>query len=300
MLATALKQNGINHLHAHFATTASTVARLAARFAQVPFSVTAHAKDIFHEDVDPEDFRLKLDEASATITVSDFNLQYLRKTYGESASRVHRVYNGMDLSLLNYSSPANRAPLIASVGRLVEKKGFADLIRACAILKDEGADFVCKIVGTGEEASSLRSLVNDVDVRDRVELLGPRPQRDVFDLIQQAAVFAAPCVVGADGNRDGLPTVLLESMALGTPCISTDVTGIPEVIQHNRTGLIVAQRNPAQLASAIRTMLADSCARQRLALAARQLIEHEFDVTHTSAQLRDLFVSAGTPAMEVA
>jgi glycosyltransferase involved in cell wall biosynthesis len=223
--------------------------------------------------------------------VSDFNLQYLRETHAESASRVRRIYNGMDLSGRQYVSPVEREPLVLGIGRLVEKKGFDDLIRACDLLKKSGFAFQCQIVGTGEDQPKLRRLIDELDIEDRVELCGPRPQREVFELIQRAAVFAAPCVVGQDGNRDGLPTVLLEAMSLGTPCVSTDVTGIPEVVQHNRTGLIVGQRNTSELASAIRRLIEDSRLRQRLASAARQLIEAEFDITQTTAQQRELFQS---------
>lgn len=292
MLAMAVKDGHIDHLHAHFATTAATVTRLASRFAGVPFTMTAHAKDIFHDDVDPKDLRAKLTDAAATFTVSDFNLNYLREAYGDAASRVRRIYNGMDISERHFAAPIERAPLVVGIGRLVEKKGFDDLIRACDLLKKTGFKFQCQIVGTGEDQPTLRKLIDELDIHDRVELAGPRPQREVFELLQRASVFAAPCVVGNDGNRDGLPTVLLEAMSLGTPCVSTDVTGIPEVVQHDGTGLIVGQRNIAELAAAIRRLIEDSALRQRLALNARRLIEAEFDITKTTARQRGLFRSA--------
>jgi glycosyltransferase involved in cell wall biosynthesis len=112
-------------------------------------------------------------------------------------------------------------------------------------------------------------------------------------LVQDAAVLAAPCVVGADGNRDGLPTVLLEAMALGTPCVSTDVTGIPEVIRDGETGLMVPQRDPSALAAAIGLLLEEPDLRVRLADMARPLVEAEFDVNRNAAQLREIFQTAG-------
>jgi colanic acid/amylovoran biosynthesis glycosyltransferase len=129
-------------------------------------------------------------------------------------------------------------------------------------------------------------------VGDRVELPGPRPQAEVVELVGSAGVFAAPCIVGSDGNRDGLPTVLLEAMALGTPCVSTDVTGIPEVVRHEQTGLIVPQRDPPALAMAIKRLLDNPTAATEMAARARKLIEREFDARQTSAALRQVFVAA--------
>jgi glycosyltransferase involved in cell wall biosynthesis len=287
-LARQVRLKGIGHLHAHFATDATGVARLAARFAGVPYSFTAHAKDIFHQGVDPAELRRKLAEAAAVITVSEFNLKYLQETYGLAAAGVRRVYNGLDLAEFPYASPEDRAPRIVAVGRLVEKKGFADLIDACALLTRRRRVH-CQIIGTGELEAELRAQVARLGLEGTVELLGPRPQSEVIGLVQGAALLAAPCVVGNDGNRDGLPTVLLEAMALGTPCVSTDVTGIPEVVQDGQTGLTVAQHDPGALATAADRLLGDGALRVRLAGNARRLIEQEFDVHRNAARLRAIF-----------
>ncbi len=227
------------------------------------------------------------------IVVSDYNLAHLRERYGSAARRVRRIYNGLDLGRFPYRSPRERAPRIVGVGRLVEKKGFVDLIEACAILAEEGRKFTCRIIGTGEQEVGLRVRIARLGLEDRIELLGPRPQSELVRLVQDAAVLAAPCVVGADGNRDGLPTVLLEAMALGTPCVSTDVTGIPEVIRDGETGLMVSQRDPAALAAAIGRLLEEPNLRDRLADRARRLVEAEFDVNRNATQLRELFQTAG-------
>jgi glycosyltransferase involved in cell wall biosynthesis len=276
-LARLIKERGIGLLHAHFASTATEVARLAARFAGIPFTFTAHAKDIFHESAEPDDLRRKLSSAARVITVSDFNVAFLREKFGRVAQRVSRLYNGLDLQRFTYASPIDRAPHVVAVGRLIEKKGFDVLVAACALLAQRGVTFTCDIVGGGEQHAALQQQIAASQLTDRVRLLGPRPQQEIITLVQSAAVFAAPCVVGADGNADGLPTVLLEAMALGTPCISTDVTGIPEVIRDGETGLSVPQRDPAALAQAIARLLSDSAARQQLAVSARALIESDFD-----------------------
>ena len=151
------------------------------------------------------------------------------------------------------------------MGRLVEKKGFEHLIDACALLNEKGVLFECLIAGTGDREAMLRERIERNRLTDCVRLIGPQPQSELATLLQSAAVFAAPCVVGQDGNRDGLPTVLLESMALGTPCVSTPVTGIPEVIHHRKTGLIVPQEDASTLADAMLELMQNSRLRVQLA-----------------------------------
>ena len=289
LLALEARARGLTHLHAHFGSVATGVARLAGIFAELPYTFTAHAKDIFHESVDERDLGRKLRDAAAVVTVSEYNLHYLKDRYGEAARRVERVYNGMDLDRFRYAAPAERPPRLVSVGRLVEKKGFADLIEACALLRARGTEFHCTIIGTGELEGKLRAQIAYLSLENTVELLGPRPQRELAAHLQAAAAFAAPCVVGHDGNRDGLPTVLLEAMALGTPCVGTDVTGIPEVLRHKQTGLQVPQHRPDALADALERLLLDGALRVRLAANARALIEQEFDIRKGAAALRAVF-----------
>jgi colanic acid/amylovoran biosynthesis glycosyltransferase len=300
ILAREARSRGITHLHAHFATASTTVARLAARCAGLPYTFTAHAKDIFHEDVRPEDLRRKLADAACVVTVSDYNVAYLRENYGSAAQHVLRVYNGLDLERFPYRSPRERTASIIGVGRLVEKKGFAYLIDACAILAGSGYEFTCRIVGTGEHEEALRARIVSLGLEDLVELTGPRPQREIVRLVQDAAVLAAPCVVAGDGNRDGLPTVLLEAMALGTPCVSTGITGIPEALRDGETGLMVPQRDPAALAAALRVLLETPDLRVRLAERARRLLEKDFDVHRNAAHLREILGSARESRLEAA
>ncbi|MBD2091514.1 glycosyltransferase [Microcoleus sp. FACHB-1515] len=289
-LAREVQLRRIDHIHAHFGSIATSVARLASHFTGVPYSFTAHAKDIFHESVQPQEMQRKLADAAFVVTVSDYNLRYLQQTY--KADRVQRIYNGLDLSQLTYRSPHNHPLRIISVSRLVEKKGLSDLIDACAILQQQGWEFCCQLVGTGPLEASLRQQIDRLGLQSVVEIVGPRPQNEVFELVQQATIFAAPCVIGSDGNRDGLPTVLLEAMALGTPCIATDVTGIPELVRHEQTGLIVPQHDPQQLAIALQRLFSDDALRVTLSKQARGLIEAEFDIHRNAAVLRSRFQPA--------
>lgn len=297
-LAVEVRRREIQHLHAHFATMAASVTRLASRFAKVPYTFTAHAKDIYQQNVRPDDLRRKLEEAAAVVTVSDYNRDFLTQTYGPAAARVHCIYNGLDLEQFRYQSPDARPPRIAAVGRLVEKKGFADLVAACAILRERGLTFVCDIVGTGPLEGALHELVLQHGLQEQVQLLGPRPRNAVIEHISGAAVFAAPCVVASDGDRDGMPTVLLEAMALGTPCVATEVTGIPELLRPGGAGFVIPEHSPAELAMALERLLTDPGLRVRLATQARRRVETEFDARRTARRLRALFHQrTGIPEM---
>jgi glycosyltransferase involved in cell wall biosynthesis len=288
-LAREVRGKGIHHLHASFASEPATVARLAARLANVPYSFTARAKDIFHDSVQAEDLQRKLRDAAGVITISDYHLQYLRSTFGPLAADVQRIYNGLALDEFPYQAPQRRPPVIVAVGRLVEKKGFADLIEACALLAAGGRQFQCRIIGAGPLKAELLAQTDRLGLQARVVLLGPLPQSQVIQEIQQAALAAVPCVVSRDGDRDGLPNVIQEALALGTPVVSTDVTGIPEVVRDGETGLVVPQHDPPALAAAIERLLLDPGLRVRLASAGRRLMDAEFDIHRNTERRREIF-----------
>jgi glycosyltransferase involved in cell wall biosynthesis len=241
------------------------------------------------------DLRRKLRDAAAVVTVSDYNLEHLRGRFGADAGRVRRIYNGLDLHDLCYSPPDRRPPIVIGVGRLVEKKGFSDLVEAAALLRKRGREFRCEIVGDGVLRGALADQVRRLDLEGHVELMGALPRGEVYRRVASAAALAAPCVVAADGNRDGLPTVLLEAMALGTPCVSTPVTGIPELVREGDTGLIVGERDSGALADALERLLDDERLSRRLARSARALVEAEFDIERNSVALREVF-GAAAPA----
>jgi glycosyltransferase involved in cell wall biosynthesis len=230
-------------------------------------------------------------DARFAVTVSDFNVRHLARH--ANGTRIVRIYNGLDLDrFVPNGTVRDRPPLVLAVGRLIEKKGFDDLLRACAVLAREGVDFRCVVVGKGRERGQLEALVNGLGIAERVALGGPLPREELLRLYPRASVFAAPCVVGSDGNRDGLPTVLVEAMALGVPVVATDVTGIPELVEDGVTGLLVRQRDPDGLAAGLRTLLVDAETAARLARRARWRVEERFDLRVNVAELRRLFVEA--------
>lgn len=290
-LAPILRREGITHAHAHFASSATSVAHYLHRLAGLSYSFTAHAKDIYIDTVSTEVLERKLHAASFAITVSDYNRAHLAPLADDRP--IVRIYNGLDLDqFAPREVPQEDPPLVLGVGRLIEKKGFADLIRACALLRDEGCRFRCRIVGKGPLEGPLQALIGDLGLGGCVELAGPLPREALLDLYPRAAVCAAPCVVGTDGNRDGLPTVLIEALALGVPVVSTAVTGIPELIEHERTGLLVPQHDPAALAGALRRLLTDRAAARALGLAGRRRVEESFDIRRNAAQLGALLAQA--------
>lgn len=293
-LAGLVLQRDITHLHAHFASVSARVARLAALLADITYSVTTHAKDIFHDDVDPVDLGRTLRDARTVVAISEYNAAHLAARFPTIADRIVLVRNGLDLSEFVFTpGVAGRPRRVAAIGRLVTKKGFADLVHATAQLVARGDEVVVDLVGTGELAGELQELVVGLGLSDRIILHGALPQHRVREIVAGAAVLAAPCIVAADGNRDGLPTVLLEAMALGTPCISTPVTGIAEAVRHEQTGLLVPPGDPVSLAVALHRLLDDRELGERLALAARDLVEQDYD---TVRQVRRL--TATFPALQ--
>jgi len=289
LLARSVLERGVHHIHAHFATTAAAVARLASLLTGVPYSITAHAKDIFHESIDDKLLASKIADASAVVTVSDFNVNYLKERYPQAGEHIHRVYNGLSLADYEYSDPTDRSPLILAVGRLVEKKGFAILIDACKLLAAQDVKFQCKIVGGGDLASSLHEKVRNCGLSDFIEMPGPRPRAEVLNLMREAAVFAAPCITATSGDRDVMPTELLEEMASGAPSVSTELLGIPELVRNLETGLLVPEQDANAVAAGLRRLREGSELRNRLATAARELIVGEFDIDRNTAELRRVF-----------
>ncbi|MCA9197811.1 MAG: glycosyltransferase family 4 protein [Planctomycetales bacterium] len=294
-LATAIRQQGIQHLHAHFGNTAAEVARLAAKIAEVSYSFTAHARDIFHETVNQAALERRVQEATRIVTVSQFNMDYLQTRFAPHASRMSLVYNGLNLDEFAYSPTMTRSPIILAVGRLIQKKGFATLIDACAKLIQQGhSQLQCHIIGSGPLENELRLRIHRHGLESQIRLLGALPSEEVQARLRQAALLAAPCEVAEDGDRDGLPTVLLEAMALGTPCVSTAVTGIPEVVFHGQTGLLTPPQDANALAVAMRSLLQDANLAKQVSQNARRLMETSFDIHTNTNQLRELFREAAT------
>ena len=245
LLALAAVEAGVGHLHAHFASTPTTVARLAGKASGLPFSFTAQAVDIFHQDVDPADLEAKFRDAHHAVTISEFNLEHLRARFPEATHRLHLVRNGLELSRFRFRptrngvSTSQRPVRLLGIGRLVEKKGFHMLVETVARLRAQGFAVEATIAGAGPLTEQLQNQIDAANLAEKVTLLGVCTQAEVRQLLTDHDVFVAPFLVAADGNVDGLPTVLLEAMATGIPCVAADVTAVGEVIRPGETGWLV-------------------------------------------------------------
>jgi glycosyltransferase involved in cell wall biosynthesis len=285
----------VRHLHAHYAHGATTIAWFASRITGLPFSFTGHAKDIYADSSNAEGvLRRKLEAARFAVTCTGTNLQMLREV--APAARVHCLYHGLntDFSALLHTAPATTKPVdrfrILAVGRLVRKKGFDILIEAAAQLRDEQVPFEVVIVGNeGDHADEIRRLIAARDLGAQVSLVGPQNQARLFEEYHRAHVFCLPCRVLEDGDRDGIPNVLMEAMACGTPVVTTDVSGIPEVVRHESNGLLVASENTPALAAALSRASRDRALMQTMAAAARQTARDAFDGDRLADRLAALF-----------
>jgi len=284
---------GIRHIHAQFANHPTTVAMLVSRLTGIPFSFTAHAMDLFKDAVERRVLARKVAEARFVATVSEFNVSYLQALGRSANGKIALIPNGIDLDRFSPNGTSPRSPFrILCVARLVEKKGLPVLIEACRLLRDRGIAFRCEIVGKGILRPQLASLIRQHQLAQHVHLAGPATQGEVRERYREADLYVLPCIIAADGNRDGLPVSLVEALACGLPVISTPVTGIPEVVRNGENGLLVAPGDPAALADAIAAVVADPGLYQRLQAGARPSVVARFDRRRTIAALRRLLVES--------
>lgn len=290
-VAMLAREHGVSHLHAHFASMATTVARLASLISAVPYSFTAHAKDIFHRDVDEEDLRRKLSDADHAVTISEYNRRHLRARFpGRDTAGLKLVRNGLEMQRFPYRrrTELSAVPQLLGVGRLVEKKGFDQLIDAVHALREAGREVRADIVGDGPLHEELAQQIRELDLEEHVHLLGPRTQEEVRALLSHADLFVAPFVIADDGNADGLPTVLLEAMASGIPCVAASVTAIGEVVIDGRTGWLVPTGETGALTEAIAQALDPATDRLARTDAARELVAANYDSRSQALRLREL------------
>jgi glycosyltransferase involved in cell wall biosynthesis len=252
-----LQDLGIDHVHAHFAGMAARTAFWIAKFFPITFSFTAHANDIFA----PRTFEIGLDKlvelARVIITETDYSEKFLRERFPNRADRIHRVYNGLNLAEFERGNFSCDPPLIVAIGRLITKKGFANLIRACALLLEHGRPFRCEIFGEGPLEDQLRAQIEGSGLKELVQLRGAKPQHELRERLGAANVFVLPSVPEAEGGMDNLPTVIMEAMATGLPVVSTRIGGIPEMVVDNETGFLLRSADPVALADAIEKVIND-------------------------------------------
>ena len=272
----------VRHIHAHFCHGATTVAWLASKISGIPFSFTAHAKDLYSPSLNPAGLlRRKMNSARFVVTCTDANREYLQSL--GSRTPVHCVYHGLNAefaSLLKNQNSKNRNGHVRAlaVGRLVRKKGFDVFVDACAMLRQQGVALEACIVGeSGDHERELREKIAAHGISDYVRLAGPMSQADLYEEYRQSTVFCLPCRVLENGDRDGIPNVLLEAMACGLPVITTGISGIPEAINNGVNGLLIPPEDPAALADALLKIKHDRELSTRLSFEAMDTVKNRFN-----------------------
>lgn len=279
----------LDHIHAHFLTIASHTAHVVHLLTGIPYSVTAHAKDIYRHTVDWDLAGRIAEAASGVVTVCDANLTHLRSRLAGTNTNLRRIYNGLGPQDPPGPFDAREDGLVIGVGRLVEKKGFDLLLRAVAGLAVGHPDVRCVLIGDGDQREALEALAIELGIDDRVTFLGARPQNEVATWLRRATIMAAPCRIGMDGNQDALPTVLIEALAAGLPAVTTPVGGIPEIISDGVEGVLVDCDNVAALEAEISSLLADRSRRASMAAAGPHKLASTFQREATIDELIDVF-----------
>jgi glycosyltransferase involved in cell wall biosynthesis len=296
MLADMLAQAGdVTHIHGHYCHGATTVTWLASMMTKLPFSFTAHAKDIYLPSLNPAGLlRRKMDAARFIITCTDANRDYLENL--GSKTPVYCIYHGLNAEFCNImkEQPAARATnghfRVLGVGRLIPKKGFDVLVQACAILHEKRVPFEAIIVAEGgEHEKEIRRLITANGLENSVFLPGPMSQLQLFDEYQKASAFCLPCRVLENGDRDGIPNVLMEAMAVGVPVVSTPISGIPELIHDGVSGLLVPSEDSRALAQAFLRLIRDNRLAADLSRNAQETIESRFNGDKFAARMASLF-----------
>ena len=288
----------VKHVHAHFAGMGARACWWLRKFFGLSYSFTVHANDFFcTAEAQTPELPTLFRDASLVVTVSDFMVGCLGKSFPQASARMRRVYNGLDLSpFMEARAKANRsraAGRILSVGRLIQKKGFDDLISACALLRDRGARFHCDIVGEGPLEGELRAQIAQLGLENEVTLAGARSMAEIVRMLaEETQIFALACKTEEDGGKDNLPTVLMEAMATSLPCVSTRLAGVPEMVQHGVTGLLGEEGQPMEFASLLAQLLQDPVRGESMGRAGLERAKSLFDQRITARRLVRAFAES--------
>jgi glycosyltransferase involved in cell wall biosynthesis len=283
----------IDHLHAHFAHDPTLISYLVHCITGIPFTFTAHARDLFQ--VPEQALMDRIQRANAVITCCGANLEYLKQVAPSQQSKFSLIYHGVNLKDFEQSpnsgtSSSPDAPLILSVGRLVEKKGFQDLLQALWMVKRSGQRFRCAIYGAGPLHPRLKGWIEDHEMAREVMLMGDITQQELIHVYQNASLFILTPVQTEDGDRDGIPNVLLEAMAVGLPVITTAVSGIPELVINNQNGLLYQPHDIDGISLGIIELLSNADKRRQLGSAASKKVREQFSIDQAAMQLKTLFL----------
>jgi colanic acid/amylovoran biosynthesis glycosyltransferase len=280
----------LEHVHAHFANHPAVAAMVIQALTGIPFSFTARGSDIH---VDRTMLPEKLEAARLAVAVSRNIRDIIVRTCGSAAAKkVHVVYGGINTRTFASSQQrVSTGPFqMICIGRLEEVKGHAQLIEACAILARAGLEFTCHLLGDGELRPVLAREVARLGLRDRIVFHGNRTQRDVLAVLRASNVCVLATVRASDGKQEGIPNVLKEAMSCGLPVVSSQISGIPELVEDEVSGLLVPPQNPEALADALMRLAMDHALRDRMGRAGRARIERDFDLCTSTRRRAGLFL----------
>jgi glycosyltransferase involved in cell wall biosynthesis len=290
-----LQHTGIRHLHAHFAANQTLVAMLASSLTGLPYSFTAHAYDIF---IEQQGLTEKIRSAKFVVAISDFNKKYLTPycTDEEALSKIHVVHCSVDLDQFALTRARRRQRSLRSesftiltVAHLGEKKGHIYLLQALSLLREKGRIFHWIVAGDGPQRSLLEEEVRTRGLTGQVTFAGEVTSDKVLELLERADVFVLPCVRAENGDMDGIPVALMEAMAAGVPVVSTTISGIPELIDHGKNGLLVKSKDVRGLAEVLEHLFEHSEESRKLGKAAPDKVAQHFEVKTSVRKLIALF-----------
>lgn len=284
--AADMRRRRVRHIHANWATYPGTAALLISRLTGIPYSFSGHATDIFVHHAMLEE---KIRAARFVLTCTRYNREYLAGIAPERKEAIETIYHGVDLPRFARNGVAREPDLILSVGTLRSCKGFDDLIRAVGILKDRGRTVRCEIVGEGEDRAALEQLIAELRLGEQVRLVGYRPQEEVIPAYHRAAAVALPA---HHEDHFGIPNILIEGLAAGAPIVCTELPSMGELVEHERSGLFIPERNPVALADALVRLLEAPEWAQGLAEEGRRRVVEHFDMERTVARLAERLAAA--------
>ncbi|HMQ30935.1 MAG TPA: glycosyltransferase family 4 protein, partial [Chloroflexaceae bacterium] len=262
------------------------------RLAGIPYSFTAHGSDLH---VERRMLREKVEEAAFVVTISNYNRELIaQECGGRHRDKVKVIHCGVDTGVFTPVARRAEGPVsLLCIGTLHEVKGQTYLIEACRLLRERKLDVVCRFVGDGEDRAMLQAQIEQAGLGGRVELLGRRTREQIAALLADTDIVVTPSVPTKGGKREGIPVVLMEAMASGVAVVASGISGIPELVEHERGGLLVPPRDAAALAAAIERLAGDAELRERLGQAGREKVLREFDLASNAAELAAAFKRGG-------
>lgn len=288
-----MEQQGVTHVHAHFANHPTVAALIIHRLIGIPFSFTAHGHDIH---VERRMLAHKIEASSFAVTISAYNKKLmLEECENMNPEKVRVIHCGTDLEVFapRESSERDSRFTIICIGSLLEVKGHRYLVEACARLKVKGLDLLVHLVGQGSLLGVLKDQVNKAGLQENFRFNGPLPRPRVIELLAASDVIVQSSVHTARGAREGIPVSLMEGMASGLPVVASGISGIPELVENDVSGFLVPPRDSFALADALERLHGQPELRRKMGLAGRERVRRDFNLHRNAATLIEMFKQAG-------